>query len=311
MRILRTLLLAITAGGILSAATITNITSVTDLNTLNGQIAGLAKKNYGFMTGSGNITPANTTEFFGLKIGLGLGIAGNAGFMSLISAPNSITSIDTLVSLIPAPYDVLYAKIGLPGFIPFLDKTDVGVRFGYFPTMSIPLSGGFMFNVNGVSAFGIEVRKTFFELPAGLIRVDARVAYNYSGGGIGIKYTTNAAGVTNTFTETMTWSGNNISVKAVAGVNIPFVFGAFVGIGPELNFGGVTAQSDLTAQGSFNFAGTTFSALSTITSSALGAYDPFDIRVIGGIHLLVVDVAVEYGLLSGGLSAYAGLSLAF
>lgn len=311
MRILRMLILVLTAAGVVTAATITSITSTNDINTLNNDIVTAAKKNFGFMTGSGNVVWVNTSEFLGLKIGVGLGVAGNVGFLSLVSAPQQVASFDTLVSLVPAPYDMLYGKIGLPGFIPFLEKSDIGFRIGALPSMTVPLSGGFTFVMRDIFSFGLELRKTLFELPAGLIRIDARVAYNYSKGTIGIRYETNISTVLNSVEERIDWSGNNITARAVAGINIPVIFSAFAGIGPDLNFGGIRATSSLSTSGSFTIAGTTFATAMSTSMYADGAYDPFDIRVIGGIRLFVVDVAVEYGLLSGGLSAFIGASLVF
>jgi hypothetical protein len=292
-------------------------------NDVNTQIAGEMAKHVGFYTGSGNVFPANASSFLGLKAGVGVGVNMTPAFFSVLQGAASPmisgssskmaslfqTSADTVAAM-PLLYDMVYLKIGLP-VLPM----DVGVRLGMIPTMSWVTSYGAV--SIGTFHFGLEGRYNLFELPAGLVKVDARLSFDYDSGSLGIDNSaTVPALITNNVnigsykignTYKFGWGGVSIGPKVVAGINIPIIGSFFGGLGMNLNFGSTTSTSGT----KFTFTpNSTFSALpyslttKTASKSFEGKadYSVFDFRLLAGAQIFFVSANLEYGLSNGDLA---------
>lgn len=289
------------------------ITEMKDvMGTVTTSISTEMAKHMGFYTGDGNVTPVNTSGFLGLKIGLGLGVNTTPLLWKIAMNPtNSDVLLNTAnknasafdavaqaFGALPLPYDFLYVKIGIP-VLPL----DVGVRLGFIPAMPFDLGNGSSMGI-GQFHFGLEGRYLLWEMPGGLIKVDARLSYDFDGGSISItnKQTQDAyVSGTNVGTSTLTtgfdylWSGSSIGAKVMAGLNIPVVGGLFCGLGMNMNLGGVTTKIGET--------GTVSSLdIGSFSVSNVQPYSAFDMRLIGGFNLFVVSLAVEYNLFNGDLA---------
>ncbi len=281
------------------------------------QISTAMAPNFGYYTGSGNVTPVNTSSFLGLKIGVGLGLNLTPNFFSAMNniesaipgassdqLADSLKSAAGAMAAIPSPYDLLYVKIGVP-IIPL----DVGLRIGVIPALSFGTSDGSV-GIGGFH-FGVEGRYSIFELPAGLIKVDARVSYDYDGGNINVSAkTTQDADINGktigsnnlTMAWNMGWSGSSIGAKLMGGLNIPLIGGLYLGLGMNINIGQfsteVKTDYDFGPNGTGTSEGLTEQKF-TVDKTASAGYNAFDLRLIGGVQIFFINAAVEYGILNG------------
>ncbi|MBI4979736.1 MAG: hypothetical protein HZC28_19820 [Spirochaetes bacterium] len=284
-----------------------SITNQDDLNKIAGDIAGAIKANYGFVTGSGNYYSPGVRQFPGLRIGVGAGVAGNASLFTVFNnGLSTTTNILDAFKLLPGVYDMVYGKVGLFD-LPLIGLIDVGGRLGYFPKTTFTLPGGYGFTVDNF-AFGLEVRRKMLDEFGGLLKLDIRASIDVNSGSIALGYSNTVSNVTLTVTNTMAWTGSSFGVKAVGGISIPFLGTVYAGIGPNINVGSV--KDTINVNGSGELFGTVMN-LPGLNASGTASYDAFDIRALAGVHLFVLDVAVEYGLLSKGICLSGGVSFFF
>jgi len=271
------------------------------------------KKHLGFYTGSGNIFPANTSQFLGLKFGLGGGVVLNSILFKAMSDPNvlvpntgsknegDLSKYLAPIGTFPIPYNMIYGKVGLP----FIDL-DVGLRLGYFPRVD---TGGTDYRIGWDSFhFGLEGRYLLWKDPTGLIKVDARLSgdFNYGNIMLSTKFTQEAyAGNTvigtneNVSTFGLMWGGSSWGVKVVGGFNIPIVGSIYGGIGANLNFGAVNTRLGFDTK----FKPTLGSEISySLEGNSEIAYDLFDLRLLVGANIFFVNIGYEYNLLNGDMA---------
>jgi len=245
------------------------------------------KGHMAFYTGTGNVYQANTSGFPGIKLGMGIGISAPfSGFDNIsklfgaLSSPD-FTTVTNALSLAPMPYDMVFAKIGIPAL-----PMDVGLRLGYIPAMNF---GSYGFK--GEFHFGVEARYILFELPAGIIKVDGRLSYDVDNGGLKMNSSGTESGGTYDIGFDYNWAGSSLGAKIVGGVNIPLIGGVYAGVGANLNFGKVTTKIDAKINSS------------PVASAEKSAnYDLFDLKLIAGGYFAFVSLAAEFGLLSGDMS---------
>lgn len=267
-----------------------------------------------FYGASGNIVPITEHPFPGFNIGIGIGLNLDSALLDIINHPELLNSgnsssnsaaFDTIsqyLGKIVLPYDMVYAKLD----IPFLDL-DGGIRFGYLPTFDFaPLIGmpsGSTLKVD-LLHFGGEARWKFFELPGGLIKLDARVAVDYDQGKIsaGQKmsqpvYVSGSIAGTNDYNYTLdySWSGWSIAPKVFAAVSLFSMLEVYGGLGLDFNMGqGIAGMS---AVGNVNMTvGGSQSINVAVQNTA--AYNPMDIRATLGVKIFFANIAAEYGFVS-------------
>jgi hypothetical protein len=282
-------------------------------------------KHMGFYTGSGNITPVNTAGWFSLKLGAGIGLNLSSPFLNYWNtktnpftntSTNPMSSLfndaGTAIAMVPFPYDLVYAKLGIP-VLPM----DIGFRFGIIPPWTFSDPSG-----SSVSFFGLhlgaEGRYVLWEILGGLLKVDARLSMDYNNGYVKGSYTKIDTAYVNSVvvgTNTLTigvdyeWGGLSVGTKLMGGLNIPFIGGIYGGLGLNVNFGAVTTT--LTGTGRFSPVIGSEQSFS-LSGPASQGYNFLDLRLIGGFQLLFINAAVEYGLLNGDLAVtIVPISLAF
>jgi len=287
------------------------------LNKATEIVSSEMKKHMGFYTGSGNVFPANTSGFPGIKFGIGGGVVLTSGFFNLLNNPAflspdtsslNVGMIDDLSSVAAGfffPYNMLYGKIGIPGI-----DLDVGLRVGYFPRVEF---GGKVEETSykiGYDSFhfGLEGRYLIFKDPTGIIKVDARLSGDFDYGNVllGGGYTTPAyvnntvIGTNeNTLSFNYQWGGSSIGLKVVGGLNIPLVGSIFAGLGCNLNLGAVKTTMGLESK----FIPTTGPEISyKLDSSSEKAYDLFDLRLMVGLNLFFINLAYEYNIMNGDMA---------
>ncbi len=282
-------------------------------------------RHMGYYTGSGNVTPVNTSGDFGIKFGLDAGVntsdilyrigKGDNIFSNTNSSPmtNYVNAVGQDISIVPFPYDDAYFKLGIPTL-----PMDVGIRLGFIPSFSFSTGTGSTISFYEFRA-GVEGRYllwSFFDM----IKIDARlsvdydtgnVSYSYSGSGAAYDNSGNLIG-TNSYNAAFAfnWGGVSIGTKVMAGLNVPFIGGPFVGLGLNLNLGGVktslTMNDTFTANG-----GLGQSSLPALSAASPVGYNLLDLRLIAGVHLFFLNGALEYGLLNNDLAWTAGICFAF
>ncbi|MEJ5284490.1 MAG: hypothetical protein WHS77_05505 [Brevinematales bacterium] len=278
------------------------------------KISGEMKKHMGFFTGSGNITPVNTSGFPGFKFGLGGGLMLNSVFFQVMANPAYLDASDSknegglgdlskAMAIFPIPYNEVYGKIGIP-----LLPLDVGLRLGYMPRLEFGDTeakvGADQFH------FGVEGRYLIFKDPTGILKVDSRLSIDFDYGNVLLSGTTSQAAYandtvigTNKVTATMSysWGGSSIGLKIIGAADLMFV-SIFGGIGLNLNIGEVNTKlgvkSDFTPAPLLPLTSQTYE----ITGESKMGYDIFDMRLLIGGHLLFIDFGYEYGILSGDMA---------
>lgn len=290
------------------------------LNKAANSVSTEMKKHMGFYTGSGNVFPANTSGFPGIKLGLGLGVVLPSSFFSFIndasflkpdSSSYNIGMIDDLASAAGGaffPYDLIYGKIG----IPMIDM-DVGIRLGYIPRIDLEGKLGETGYKIGTDAFhfGIEGRYLLFKDPTGIVKVDARLSGDFDYGSLllGSSYTAIAYDGTTTIGTNENdisfgyqWGGSSIGLKLVGGLNIPLVGSVFAGIGGNLNFGSVTTTLGYTAKFKPNSSSGLSEQKFEIEGKSEQPYDLFDLRVMVGLHIFIINFGFEYNIMNGDMA---------
>ncbi|MCX7883240.1 MAG: hypothetical protein N2314_08475 [Brevinematales bacterium] len=292
------------------------------------QVAAALAKNVGYYTGSGNVTPANASGFLGLKVGLGVGttipgylwpvifskdVSVLTGNLSSKNA-TGFQAMAGVVGLLPLTYDMLYAKIGLP-VLPM----DVGLRLGVFPEISFGDKDNYVkigfFHVGAEARYKI----TGINLVFAKSQIEARVSYDYDGGVIGasqkmatVAYADTTVIGTNEMTMAMEnkWSGSSIGLKVVGGLSV-MMFEVYGGAGVNINFGDVNT----TLSSKVDFIDTTGSLGNQsveLRGEGKSSYDAFDLRLVGGVHFFISDIAVEWNPLNNALAlTVVPISLAF
>ncbi len=276
------------------------------------KISGEMKKHMGFFTGSGNITPVNTSGFPGLKFGVGAGLMLNNVFFIVAQNPDylkatesknegEIANLSKAMSVFPIPYNEIYGKIGIP-----LIPLDVGLRLGYMPRIEFGSQdarvGADQFH------FGVEGRYLLFKDPTGIIAVDSRLSVDFDYGNVLLSgkatqeaYADSTLIGTNETVATMSysWGGTSIGLKVVGGVNF-FIGNLYGGVGLNLNLGEV--NTTLGVESTFKPIPPLTEQKFKVEGSAKAPYDLFDLRLLVGGKLFVVNFGFEYGMLSGDMA---------
>jgi hypothetical protein len=317
------ILLSWTAG--LFADTESQLISDLD-NVISGAVSPISiemAKHMGYYTGSGNVSPVNTSGDFSMKFGLAAGLnttdiltkilKGEDVFSNTTTNPmtNYFNLITTTVSIAPLPYDEAYFKLGLPAL-----PMDVGLRIGLIPSTSISTGTGstISFSQFHIGAEGRYVLWSFLDI----IKVDGRLSVDYDGGNISYSYSgSDIAYLANTNVGTnsynvnfaFNWGGVSIGAKVMGGLNIPFLGGPFIGIGLNYNLGSVT--SSIAMNDNFTPLIGSQISLPQLQGSSQVNYNPFDMRLIVGIRILILDAALEYGILNNDLAWTVGMSYVF
>ncbi|MCX7820051.1 MAG: hypothetical protein N2258_00050 [Brevinematales bacterium] len=275
------------------------------------KISGEMKKHMGFFTGSGNITPVNTSGFPGLKFGLGGGVMLNSVLFQVMANPNYLDASDNknegelanlskVMSTFPIPYNEVYGKIGIP-----LLPLDVGLRLGYMPRIEM---GGADAKVGADQFhFGVEGRYLIFKDPTGILKLDTRLSVDFDYGNVLLSGSTTQAAYandivigTNKMTATMSysWGGSSIGLKLLGAADF-FVVSVFAGLGLNLNVGEVNTKLGVKNE----FIPTLGPTIGyELTGESKMGYDIFDLRLLIGTHLLFIDIGYEYGILSGDMA---------
>lgn len=224
----------------------------------------------GFATGAGHSAPVNTSPFFGLKLGVGITASAPMSLLSSFSDP------EALFSSIPLPNTNAYIKVGLPSFDFFLLKNaDVGLRVGVLPGLDLEEMGLFPLTLNGFQIGG-EFRSALIK--KGIFSLDVRGSFDYFSGEV-------VLGLED-LGLALDWSGVSIGLRALTGIDVNWLFGLRVGAGMNLNIGRA------------NFAITGIEELTGSPQNTTAAYQPFDLRVMAGVKVLIIDVFAEYGVVS-------------
>ncbi len=224
----------------------------------------------GFATGAGHSAPVNTSPFFGLKLGVGITASAPMTLLSSFSNP------EALFSSIPVPNTNAYVKVGLPSLDFFLLKnSDVGLRVGVIPGLDLEEMGLFPLTLNGFQIGG-EFRSALIK--KGIFSLDVRGSFDYFSGEV-------ALGLEG-FGLALDWSGVSIGLRALTGIDVNWLFGLRIGAGMNLNIGRA------------NFAVTGAEELTGVSLDSSSAYQPFDLRVMAGVKVLIIDVFAEYGVVS-------------
>ncbi|MFC1504804.1 hypothetical protein ACFL6D_05245, partial [Spirochaetota bacterium] len=127
-----------------------------------------------FAAGAGNIAPANTSKFVGIKLGAGIGVVMSSKLFEFdITKFTELDNIEDAVGMSPIANTVIFGKIGLPDVAPLTD-TDIGIRIGMIPKTSMAKVFKAGITSFSMEAFhvGAEVRKKLFGLPADLFIMD-------------------------------------------------------------------------------------------------------------------------------------------
>ncbi len=279
-------------------------------------------KHMGYYTGDGNVCPADTSGDLSIKFGLGGGVNLAQVFFDMFkgtniftnSTPNSMddiyTSLDSAFAAVPFPYDDGYFKLGIPGM-----PMDVGLRLGVIPLTKIPLGTGSTITFQEFHIGG-EARYVLFDF-MNLLKIDGRLSVDYDGGDIEYAATnsdvasTNGSQIgTNNYNMDFNyqWGGVSIGTKVIAGLNIPY-FSPFAGVGFNLNFGRVTTSmtlnDTLVVDGGGNY------SLPPLVGSAPQNYNLFDMRLIAGVKIFIINFAAEYGVINQDWDFTAQFSFAF
>jgi hypothetical protein len=215
------------------------------------------------------------------------------------------------IALLPFPYDEAYFKIGLP-----LLPADAGLRIGFVPSMSLDVGSGTIISF-GQFHIGAEGRYMIYEF-LGIIKVDGRVSLDYDTGGIGASYSHSDLAYINSLVIgtneykinlNYQWGGVSIGTKIMAGLDIPFIGGPYLGLGVNMNLGGV--KTSVTMDDKVTSGGVTAS-IPTLTGASEKPYNLIDLRLIVGLQLFFVNMAFEYGLLNKDMAwTIIPISLAF
>jgi|GEM_PF-1536790 len=274
-------------------------------------------KHMGFYTGSGNVTPVNTSGDFSINFGLGFGVNFSPIFFEMVSGQNVLTNassnpmnntfnnVGTAIGAVPFPYDDAYFKLGLPGL-----PMDLGLRLGLVPSTSISTGTGSTVSF-GEFHIGAESRYLIWNL-GDWIKADWRVSVDYDSGAINYSYSgaslayTNGDNVNSVGTNNYTvsfgyqWGGISIGTKLMAGINIPYFGGPFLGVGLNMNLGSVSSSLSMNNTFTSSVAGIPGTVIfPTLSGTAPDSYNLFDIRLIGGFKILFINLAAEYGALDG------------
>jgi hypothetical protein len=273
----------------------------------------------GFYTGSANMLGVNIASFPSLKIGLGAGGAVNTAlfnnysifesmnglsFSDSKSISNSSNKLKDILKYMPMPYYTVYGKVGIPVL-----PADAGIRLSIIPTMNFSRGDSSL----GIGAFhlGGEFRYSLLQTPDGGFRVDSRASLDYDSGFVDVKSDVNQdliIGGTNVGNQNIKmnmkygWSGVSIGGKLQAGMYNKSVGGLYAGAGINLNLGGTKASMDSDVIATPNVIGIV-AQHANITGEFTQGYDPFELRVYAGGQLFFMQLAVEYGILSGFMAA--------
>ncbi len=311
-RLLISFLLLICVGYLYSSDFDTMTNDMSSILTKSAEkISGEMKKHMGFFTGSGNITPVNTSGFPGFKFGFGGGLMLNSIFFQVAKNPDYLKATDSknegglseltkAMSIFSIPYNEVYGKIGIP-----LLPLDVGLRLGYMPRLEF---GGADAKVGAdLFHFGVEGRYLIFKDPSGIFKVDSRLSVDFDYGNVLLSGTTTQTAYandivigTNKVTAAMSysWGGSSIGLKVIGAIDF-LIVSIFGGIGLNLNIGEVNTKLGIKS----DFTPIVGSPISyEIAGQSKMPYDIFDMRLLIGAHLLFIDFGYEYGILSGDMA---------
>ncbi len=247
-------------------------TGAQDIPSTDDLVEGLAAT-AGFSAGAGHSAPMNTSSFLGLKLGLGATLTTPTDILT------SFSSTDALFSSFPIPMTNAYLKLGIPSIDFFLLKNaDVGVRVGFIPTIDLEAMGLPLPIELGAFQIGGEFRTALIKL--GIFSLDARASFDYNSGKITLGFGDEAG-------LDVGWSGVSIGLRSFFGLDVNWLFGARVGAGINLNLGEANAGFGLD-----------LGDLGDVSIESTAPYYPFNLRLMGGLKLLIIDVFAEYGILS-------------
>ncbi len=211
-------------------------------------------------------------------------------------------TLSKAVALVPFPYDEFYYKIGIPG-----KQMDAGLRIGFVPSVNLKLDES---TVVSFSQFhiGAEGRAMIYEYK-GLFKVDGRVSLDYdeghvgfSYGGQGQAYTNDILVGTNAYRIDLNyqWAGISLGGRIMMGLDIPYVGGPYIGMGVNINLGGVTTSAKI--NDTFSPVIEPAVGFPELNAAPAKAYNLFDVRLIMGTQLFFACAAFEYGILNKDLA---------
>lgn len=300
MRIYR-IVYILTAGIFLFVAAIGSFAAdVPDFSSLKNteDLASDVSSTAAFTAGSGHSAGMTTSSFPGLKLGAGATLGLYPGVYDDLSSLDTTDPkvIQDLVSAFPMFYPSVFAKIGLPSTeVPLLKTTDIGVRAGYLPVVDL---GQFVSVAKGDAPVietggflvGAEFRTLLIDLS--IFNLDMRASFDYMKGSSRIGAPLDVYDTSVDFGYKNSWSGGSFGLRTLAGIDLDWIFGVRAGAGINVNFGDATSSMYIDSSDK------RVEKLVGDIESSTANFDPFDIRVMGGIKLFIVDLYAEYGILS-------------
>jgi hypothetical protein len=130
----------------------------------------------------------------------------------------------------------------------------------------------------GAFQIGGEFRSALIKL--GIFSLDARASLDYNSGKITLGFGDEAG-------LDVGWSGFSIGLRSFFGFDINWLIGARIGAGINFNLGEANAGFGLD-----------LGDLGNVSIESTAPYYPFNLRVMGGLKLLIIDIYAEYGILS-------------
>lgn len=276
---------------------------------------------------------ADTRDFLGMKIGVGIGVVASPALSGYLLSglksdylPSSATdnsnasiysSMVSVFSLVPMPYDMIYLKIGMIK-LPLIPQFDVGIRLGFLPDVG-PMLGYTADNPNNTNNIiaktggfhiGGEVRAKLID--AGIFQIGLNLSVDFDNGGFEFsQYFTEAltvpipggGGYNQTIDTKYTtginfgWMGTSIGGKLIAALNIP-VFSLYAGVGINFNIGSVTTTMYTKGE----MVVVTDSEFFRVEGVSTIPYYFTEIRAIAGFQLLIINAAIEYSINTGAIS---------
>ncbi|OHD57369.1 MAG: hypothetical protein A2Y33_07755 [Spirochaetes bacterium GWF1_51_8] len=282
---------------------------------------------------AGSVYPSDVRDFLGIKIGIGVGVVASPSlskyilsglqtdYMPATASGNSNSSIYSSMvgafSLVPMPYTMLYAKLGMIK-LPILPQFDLGVRIGYLPdvgpmlgyTENNPANTNNIIAKTGAFHIGAEARSKIID--AGIFQIGLNLSVDFDSGGIEFSQyfiqplevpVPGGSGFNQTIDTKYTtginfgWMGTSVGGKLIASLNIP-ILSLYAGVGVNFNVGSVTSKMYtkgemivVTETEFFNVEG-----VSTIP------YYFTEIRVLAGFQLLIINAALEYSVNTGAIA---------
>ncbi|OHD54469.1 MAG: hypothetical protein A2014_05725 [Spirochaetes bacterium GWF1_49_6] len=274
---------------------------------------------------AGSVYTADTRDFLGIKIGVGIGVVMPSSFISMLSgvtqnyvptdAQNNtnasiFSSVAQAAAMVPMPYDMIYLKIGMIK-LPLIPQFDVGIRLGFLPDVgslfAASLPTGVVAKTGGFHIGG-EARAKIID--AGVFQIGLNLAVDFDNGGL--EYSASMEEPINVpvpggFTQTITskyttginfgWMGTSIGGKLIAALNIP-VFSLYAGVGINFNIGSVTTTMYTKGE----MVVVTDSEFFRVEGVSTIPYYFTEIRAIAGFQLLIINAAIEYSINTGAIS---------